>query len=83
MKSCPDEWYYLLPVIRVAKWLSVDAQGQRGKGTGAALEKQFYVTADEKCSAVSSLAFCPFIFKYRQRRRQRRQQQERVQSGGF
>lgn len=66
MKSCPDVWYHPLPVIRVAKRLSVDAQGQRGKGTGAALEKQFYVTSDEKCSTVrflSSLAFCPFLFK--------------------
>ncbi len=53
-------------VIRVAKRLSVDAQGQRGKGTGAALEKEFYVTSDEKCSTVrslSSLAFCPFFIQ--------------------
>lgn len=37
-----------------------------GKGTGAALEKQFYVTLDEKCliiESLSSLAFCPFLFK--------------------
>ncbi len=63
VKSCPDEWYHPLPVIRVAKWLSVDAQGQMGKGTGAALEKQFYVTSDEKCSIPFFSRFLSFFIQ--------------------
>lgn len=63
MKSCPVEWYHPLPVIRVAKRLSVDAQGQMGKGTGAALEKQFYVTSDEKCSIPFFSRFLSFFIQ--------------------